>query len=644
MKLTQRQSLIASLLIKQNGYKTVKHYAKQLNISERTIHLDLKVVEKYLLQEGYELEKKPGVGIGVIKTSKDQSIKKFIDESNIYSTSGRRKKIIELMLFENRTVTFDFLSELFLISKTSINNDLKFIRKMLISGNDLKMISDSYGTRLLGTERDIQKAHLEFNRFVLEEDHILLDSDDDKRMEILSDFYGKDIVSVCARVLYSYVKNDINAIAEYYVFNILNMMSILVYRILKGYHIDELSVPIEERSDIFFEKSAKEMLTKISLRLNFTFTPNDVEYLSTYLISNRFEPLPAEQRYHEVVTNVILKVSESLKIDFTKDNKLREQLMLHIPPMIYRLQEGIQTNNPFIFQIKKEFSLVYNLIWIVMSEYEDELNVIFNEDEIGFLTIHFQSAIEKAKFGKKILIVCPTGIATSELLLNRIINILPSLTTVEVASIKELSERNLDDLDLIISTVKLNHPDKKVVVVSPLLSHQDMKNISDMYNERFVLSEENENIQSNFVNLNKYLFDDYIFINEDFQTKDILLKGVGNSMVKDKIVDSKSIDSMITRENLGGTDLPTGAAIPHCNLKYVNRTTIVLITNKKPIKWNENFVRFVVMVCISEKDKKEIKGILSDIYTIVQNKEMINKLLEVSDKQELRKLLGCNVV
>lgn len=639
MKLTQRQSLIASLLIKQNGYKTVKHYAKQLNISERTIHLDLKAVEKYLLQEGYELEKKPGVGIGVVKTFKDQSIEKIIDESSIYSTSGRRKKIIELMLLENRTVTFEFLSELFLISKTSINNDLKFIRKMLTSGNDLKMISDSYGTRLLGAERDIQKAYLEFNRFLLEEDHILLDSDDDKRLEILSDFYGKDIVSVCARVLYSYVKNDINAIAEHYVFNILNMMSILVYRILKGYHIDELSMLNGERSDLFFEKSAEEMLTKISLRLNFTFTPNDVSYLSTYLISNRFEPLPAEKRYHEVVTSVISKVSESLKIDFTKDNKLLEQLMLHIPPMIYRLQEGIQTDNPFIFQIKKEFSLVYNLIWIVMSEYEDELKVIFNEDEIGFLTIYFQSAIEKAKFSKKVLVVCPTGIVTSELLLNRIINILPSLTTIEVASIKELSERNLDDLDLIISTVKLNRPDKKVVVVSPLLSDQDMKNISDMYNEKFVLSKENDNIHNDFVNINKYLFDDYIFLNEDFQTKDILLKSIGDRLVKNNIIDPKAIDSMINRESLGGTDLPTGAAIPHCNLKYVNQTAIVFITNKKPIKWNENFVKFVVIVCISEKEKREIRGILSDIYTIVENKEMINKILEVSDNQELRKLM-----
>ena len=65
MELIQRQSLLASLLIKQNGFQTVKYYANQLNISERTIHSDLKVVERYLLQEGYQIEKRPGIGISI---------------------------------------------------------------------------------------------------------------------------------------------------------------------------------------------------------------------------------------------------------------------------------------------------------------------------------------------------------------------------------------------------------------------------------------------------------------------------------------------------------------------------------------------------------------------------------------------------
>lgn len=44
---------------------------------------------------------------------------------------------------------------------------------------------------------------------------------------------------------------------------------------------------------------------------------------------------------------------------------------------------------------------MFNLIWLLLNEYEEEWNVKFNEDEIGFLTIHFQSAIEQIKENKK---------------------------------------------------------------------------------------------------------------------------------------------------------------------------------------------------------------------------------------------------
>lgn len=168
MELIQRQSLLASLLIKQNGFQTVKYYANQLNISERTIHSDLKVVERYLLQEGYQIEKRPGIGISIKRSVGIPQKKNEVLEKNIYSTAGRREKIIQLLLFENQRVTFELLSEMFLISRSSINNDFKFIKQLLTTGNTVKIVSDSKGTRLSGPEKELQKAYLEFNRYLTE--------------------------------------------------------------------------------------------------------------------------------------------------------------------------------------------------------------------------------------------------------------------------------------------------------------------------------------------------------------------------------------------------------------------------------------------------------------------------------------------
>nr|WP_239644725.1 BglG family transcription antiterminator [Enterococcus crotali] len=572
MKLIQRQSLLASLLIKQNGFQTVKYYANKLNISERTVHSDLKVVEEYLTQEGYRIEKRPGLGISIKRSVEiPQKIAEVL-EKNIYSTAGRREKIIQLLLFENQTVTFELLSEMFLISRSSINNDLKFIKHLLTTGNTIKIISDSKGTRISGPEKELQKAYLEFNHYLTERKNNLFEPDDEKKEALLAQYYGKDIVSVCTRVLYGYIKRDVTVIAEHYVSNVLNMMIILVYRVSSGHHVEGVEKPENKNECVFFKKSAQEMLNKISLRLNLQFTRNDIEYLSTYLISNRFEPLPTKEQYHEVVSNIIEKVSSSLKINFTEDRKLKDQLILHIPPMIYRLREGVQTNNPFLYQIKNEFTVMFNSIWVILSEYEEELEVTFNEDEIGFLTIYFQSAIERAKLSKKILIVCPTGIATSELLLNRIKNILPSFDMIEVASIKEVDVLDLEQIDFIISTVPLNRLNRKTVIVSPLLSDQDIKNITMAYNEQFLfLKAFEEDELKQLSNLAPYLSEEFIFWNENFKTKDELLKEIGKRLKEAYVVTEKFVESMMNRERLGGTDLPTGAAIPHGNPKYVKK-------------------------------------------------------------------------
>ncbi|MEI5990842.1 hypothetical protein A5881_002347 [Enterococcus termitis] len=645
MKLIQRQSLLASLLIKQNGFQTVKYYANKLNISERTVHSDLKVVEEYLTQEGYRIEKRPGLGISIKRSVEiPQKIAEVL-EKNIYSTAGRREKIIQLLLFENQTVTFELLSEMFLISRSSINNDLKFIKHLLTTGNTIKIISDSKGTRISGPEKELQKAYLEFNHYLTERKNNLFEPDDEKKEALLAQYYGKDIVSVCTRVLYGYIKRDVTVIAEHYVSNVLNMMIILVYRVSSGHHVEGVEKPENKNECVFFEKSAQEMLNKISLRLNLQFTRNDIEYLSTYLISNRFEPLPTKEQYHEVVSNIIEKVSSSLKINFTEDRKLKDQLILHIPPMIYRLREGVQTNNPFLYQIKNEFTVMFNSIWVILSEYEEELEVTFNEDEIGFLTIYFQSAIERAKLSKKILIVCPTGIATSELLLNRIKNILPSFDMIEVASIKEVDVLDLEQIDFIISTVPLNRLNKKTVIVSPLLSDQDIKNITMAYNEQFLfLKAFEEDELKQLSNLAPYLSEEFIFWNENFKTKDELLKEIGKRLKEAYVVTEKFVESMMNRERLGGTDLPTGAAIPHGNPKYVKKTVIAVVKNEKYIKWNEHSVKIVMIVCIAEKNIQEIKGILSDIYQIVESKDRMKQFTEFSIKEVLRQKIGCETL
>ena len=630
--LTKRQKKLLDLLIHQDDFQTVDFFSKKLGVSKRTIHSEIKIIEDYVKSSGEYIEKRRGVGIALRKASEEMDPTEMDEGTDVYSTVSRRIEIMKYLLFEEK-VSFSSLSNHFMVSKTSIKNDLMFVMKVLSEGNNSKLQGDIHGTRLIGAEEDIQKAFLQFNRYVLSNSDYYIEDEIAKKMKLLETYYGEQLMSVCSNILYNYVRNHANAISDYYVQNVLNIFVILMYRIKMGHHISLTTTANHSGDDSFFEESANELLNIAALRLDLSYTPEDVKYLSQHLILNRFESLPDQKIDVSIVDSLLARVSESLNINFSRDEKLGNQLRNHIPPMIYRLRAKNKIENPFTSRIKTEFSLTFNVIWVVLSEYEKELGISFNEDEIAFLTIYFQAAIERAKMNRRILVVCQMGIATSELLINRIKNVLPSLDTLEAASVMELDEIDLDSFDLILSTINIDLPSKKVIYVSPFLNDED---ISKIGNELYKPAKQvMEKPFSGFDNLTKYINAEFIYLNTNFTSKEELIASIGKELIQSGYVTTEFIESVTNRETVGGTDLPTGVAVPHGNSHDVKKTIVAVIKNAKKFKWNNYFVDIAFMICISKQDTKETRNILSDIYNIIDSPERLKGIREASSTDDL---------
>lgn len=635
--LTKRQKELLELLAQQGDFQTVEYFASKLGVSKRTTHSELGIIEDYLQSSGEYLEKKRGVGIALKRFKEVGVIKEKKEESDVYNTFNRRIEMMNILLFEEKVVSFNHLSDHFMVSKTSIIKDFEFIMKILNVGSKIKLCSDIHGTSLLGSEEDTQKALLQFNRYLLNNSE-LYDEDFAEKIKLLNAYYGESLINVCSNILYTYIRENVNAISDYYVQNTLNIFIILVFRITKGHHIEELKKTDASETTIFFEESAVRMLHKAALRLELTYTNEDVHFLSLQLISNRFEPLPEEEIDEAIVERLLSRVSAALSINFASDQKLEEQLKNHIPPMIYRLRSNNKTENPFTSQIKNEFSLTFNVIWVVLSEYEQELGISFNEDEIAFLTMYFQAAVERARMNRKILIVCQMGIATSELLINRIKNVLPSLDTFEVASVAEMEQMVLNDYDLIISTIKVDIPKKEVILVSPFLTKEDIERIKQ--SDLLPKAENNVLKLVRAHHLMKFVDRDFVFVNTDFSSKEELIEQVGEVLIENGFVTQQFIQTVQEREEMGGTDLPTGTAVPHGNSTCVNQTIIVLVKNKKKFKWNKYYVDLVFLICIAKQDTFQTRNILADIYNIIDSNEQLKQLREATTNDVLFRKLG----
>lgn len=263
--LSRRQKELIDVMLQQEHFQTVDFFANKLGVSKRTIHSELKSIEPYINSSGKFLEKKRGVGIALKDLKEigtEQDIENTFDE---YSLVMRRIKIMEMLLFNQETISFNQLSDQFLVSKTSIRNDLTLIMKILQVGNHLNLISNLQGTRLSGSEEDFQKGLLQFNRYLFSNFDIFDDGSVQENIKLLERYYGENLVSACSNILYTYVRDNVNAISDYYVQNILSIFIILVYRIKKNKHFDQSTVQKDKRNNRFYKKSANLLLSKADI-------------------------------------------------------------------------------------------------------------------------------------------------------------------------------------------------------------------------------------------------------------------------------------------------------------------------------------------------------------------------------------------
>ena len=185
--LTKRQKKLLELLVRQSDFKTVDYFASKLGVSKRTTHSELGIIEDYLQSSGEYLEKKRGVGIALKRFKEVEGIENKKEESDLYNTFNRRIEIMSILLFDEKVVSFNHLSERFMVSKTSIIKDFEFIMKILNVGSSIKLCSDVHGTSLLGTEEDVQKALLQFNRYLLNNSE-LYDENFAEKIKLLSPY------------------------------------------------------------------------------------------------------------------------------------------------------------------------------------------------------------------------------------------------------------------------------------------------------------------------------------------------------------------------------------------------------------------------------------------------------------------------
>jgi len=155
MDVSSRERQVMNFLLKLENPIAVREIAEALNVSERTVHRDLKGIERILSDFGLELIKKSGIGL-LISGREERKKALLIELQTVspYSFSAEERQVIILssLLEMNEPIKLFTLANELKTTIAAITQDLDQLKKD-IQSFDLRLIRKrGYGVQIEGDE------------------------------------------------------------------------------------------------------------------------------------------------------------------------------------------------------------------------------------------------------------------------------------------------------------------------------------------------------------------------------------------------------------------------------------------------------------------------------------------------------------
>ncbi len=634
--LNPRQKKLIYLLVQNENYLPVSFYSEKLEKSSRTIYSDLDKIQKLLPKEQLVLEKKPRIGIQLRGTveAKLQFLEQItgISTTSVAESQERQWLITKQLLIDEETVTQQMLAQQFHVSPSSIVSDLEKI----IEKYRLTLEPSKRGTKMVGSEEEIQNSLFRFCEDYL--DYHGINPEElfhETTQEILSKLFTPSLVKMTLQQIEELKLQTEFCFPEHYVKSLVIRLLVFCFRLSRGQHIEEKDFLFDQIKLIDTYLIANELLEKIAKVHGFEYNEEDISYVNRQLVGYGVKLNTNGQknydRYAGTIQKILENMSEIMEVDFLADTQLAERFASHFVPMIYRLKMGIAITNPLVEEIRSQYAVTFSATRYALANTEEQLGVQFNDEEVALVAMYFQVSLEKSQNGKKILIVCPNGVGTSELIFNKIKRILPAQDTAEITTLDKLYRKNLNNVDLIISSVKLEAIHKPIIQVSTLVTQEDIKNITALYSNLFYSEESDEAEILEFPFLKNVIDLDFIYTQKRFSDKQACLNWLIDRLEKKKVVTKAFRKGVFAREAIGETALATGVAIPHASPQNVLQTRIAIVTLDQPIIWDQRKVHYVLLMCIAKADRNLVRGVITDIHKIVQSEKQLKSFFAEKD-------------
>ncbi|HBM75042.1 MAG TPA: transcriptional antiterminator [Clostridiaceae bacterium] len=618
--ISRNYSIIIKYLTNKGKYVTACELSQQIGVSIRTIKRYIKDINYYINDYGVEIISLNGAGYKIGGPSK--GIKRVNEEAeNIIegfevedSAEGRIARVICTLLSRNY-ITVEELSEKLNLSVPSVNILITGVKDIL-KAYDLKLISKPfYGSKIVGQEIKIRSLMLRY-AIKTDENYSLYNR--------LDNIAGYEIESIQS-IITKFLRNNSIIICDKDVTALLIRIIISISRMRNDciFQNDDLKDVCKPGNYELVEK----IMQQVGKAFNFAISKNEVLYVSmscgvTIYNYNTGEELikDSQDGVEEFVEQALQDIFMISGINFLEDEDFKNALVMHLKIFINRFRAGINAKNPLLNQIKIKFPIETDLATIIATKLKSEFKVTLNEDEIGFIAMHFGAAFErkKDKNGKKVCIICHYGIGTSRLLVEKLKQQISDIDIVGIYPVSYLDIAVKQDVDFIVSTIKLNNRYFKVQVfyIEDIFSNE----IVNELNSAISVGEQRRKIIAE-------IFSRDVFLKVKAETGEGVIKIIGEVMKSKGFIDDEVIANVIEREKLSSTDIGHMTAIPHAIMEGAYKSIIGVGILEKPIIWNKEEVQMVFMACFNKKERYKLQ-IFEFLYDFIKDEGEVKRVIK----------------
>lgn len=536
--------------------------AEALHSTPRQVRYNLDKMDEFLKNNKFpQFLRKQNVGISYIASPEIvEMIMQKLQEKNdcnyIASQKERIDIILAVLLQQEDYITIDDLAEKLNSSRSTVIKDLNKVRELLASNHLSLLSSTNHGIKIMGEEKYLRRTSIGLLMKSIEAQGMLSQeiSPIFKRMDTLSQ---SEISNMFSNMNIPFIEGCVieaekqleTTFSDDAFDGLVIHIAIAIKRIKLG---RDIVMPYNELKSYETTKefaAASYIASRLEKEFQIEVPYDEIGYITIHLLgSTVYVTNPSSNEDWatlQILTGKILdEVSESLQQEFLiQDEQLFHGLLEHLRPAIYRLKNDLKLKNPVLEEIKNRYYHLFQIVKSSMDSVEHYVGKPFDDEEIGYFTLHFGAALEKLKVKneveKKILVVCSTGLGTARLLSSRLKQLF-HVNIVDVIAYRQVNKvLKYQQVDLIVTTLPVKFNLVSWVQVNPLLLEKDIENLKKYLTEYTFQS--------------KNVFAEALRLIEehcDIKNYNELVSGLAKILKADQIMGQKGVVQPLLRELL----------------------------------------------------------------------------------------------